>query len=242
MRPSSSRARAGLGLGALALATAGGATTVADAQQAAPAPAPAATAPAAPVATAAVEPAKRAASLRVTSRRLNVRTGRSARVGGRLTPAAPGRTVTLERRGARGWKTIDKARTSRTGRFQLVFKTRQVDTAQVRVRFSGDKVVRGKSRRIGRLNVFRPALASWYGPGLYGGHLACGGRLNAGTIGVAHKSLPCGTKLVLRKGSRIVRATVIDRGPYVGAREFDLTAATKARLGFGSTGTILVAH
>jgi rare lipoprotein A (peptidoglycan hydrolase) len=36
-----------------------------------------------------------------------------------------------------------------------------------------------------------------------------------------------------------VRVPVVDRGPYVGAREFDLTAATKARLGFGSTGTVL---
>jgi rare lipoprotein A len=31
---------------------------------------------------------------------------------------------------------------------------------------------------------------------------------------------------------------VIDRGPYVGAREWDLTAATKRRLRFGSTGTV----
>jgi hypothetical protein len=247
MRPSSSRARAGLGLGALTVLAAAGGATAADAQQAAPAPAaPAATAPApaAPVLaqTAVDQPAKRSASLRVLSRKLNVRTGRTARVGGRLTPAAPGRTVTLERRGARGWKTIDKARTSRTGRFTLKYRTRAVDTAQVRVRFSGSRDVRGKSRRVGRLNVFRPALASWYGPGLFGNKLGCGGTLNAGTIGVAHKSLPCGTKLVLRKGSRIVRAKVIDRGPYVGAREFDLTQATKQRLGFGSTGTILVAH
>jgi hypothetical protein len=94
----------------------------------------------------------------------------------------------------------------------------------------------------GRLNVFRPALASWYGPGLYGNPLGCGGRLSPGTVGVAHKSLPCGTRITLRKGNRIVRARVIDRGPYVGAREFDLTQATKQRLGFGSTGTVLVAH
>ena len=31
---------------------------------------------------------------------------------------------------------------------------------------------------------------------------------------------------------------VVDRGPYVGGREWDLTAATKARLGFGWTGTV----
>ena len=92
------------------------------------------------------------------------------------------------------------------------------------------------------MNVFRSALASWYGPGLYGGHLACGGTLTAGTVGVAHKSLPCGTRVVLRKGSRVVTARVVDRGPYVGAREFDLTAATKDRLGFDGAGTVLVAH
>jgi rare lipoprotein A (peptidoglycan hydrolase) len=31
---------------------------------------------------------------------------------------------------------------------------------------------------------------------------------------------------------------VIDRGPFVGGREWDLTPATKAKLGFGSTGTV----
>ena len=47
---------------------------------------------------------------------------------------------------------------------------------------------------------------------------------------------------MLRKGKRIVRASVVDRGPYVGGREFDLTQATKRRLGFGSTGSVHVAH
>ena len=34
-------------------------------------------------------------------------------------------------------------------------------------------------------------------------------------------------------------ARVIDRGPYVSGREWDLTSALKAKLGFGSTGTVL---
>ena len=110
------------------------------------------------------------------------------------------------------------------------------------MRFTGDATAKAAKRHLGRLNVYRPALASWYGPGLYGNQLGCGGRLTPGTVGVAHKSLPCGTKLTLRKGKNIVRTRVIDRGPYVGAREFDLTQATKQRLGFGSTGTVLVAH
>ena len=112
----------------------------------------------------------------------------------------------------------------------------------VRVRFAGDRTATAASRKVGRLNAYRPALASWYGPGLYGNALGCGGRLSPGTVGVAHKSLPCGSTVVLRNGRRVVRARVIDRGPYAGSREFDLTAATKQRLGFGSVGRVWVAH
>ena len=244
MRTTSSRARAAIGMGVLSTAIGAAGVATAAAQQAAPAQGaqtqPATSTQPAPTATTAA--AKRGSSIRITSRRLNVRAGRTARLRGRLLPAAAGRTVTLERRSGRRWKTIDKARTSSGGAFRLAYKARRVDTARVRVRFAGDRQTKAVRRSAGRLNVYRPALASWYGPGLYGNKLGCGGRLSTGTVGVAHKSLPCGTKIVLRKGNRIVRARVIDRGPYVGAREFDLTAATKQRLGFGSTGTVLVAH
>ena len=97
------------------------------------------------------------------------------------------------------------------------------------------------SEHVGRLNVFRRALASWYGPGLYGGHLGCGGTLTPRTLGVASKTLPCGKEVTLRHRGRTVRVPVVDRGPYVGGRELDLTAATKDRLGFSGAGTILVA-
>lgn len=79
----------------------------------------------------------------------------------------------------------------------------------------------------------RRAVASWYGPGLYGNSMACGGRLYLGTIGVAHKYLPCGTKLRTRYlNSRYVRTRVVDRGPYVGGRTFDLTAGLRYTIGF----------
>ena len=47
--------------------------------------------------------------------------------------------------------------------------------------------------------------------------------------------------VVLRNGPHVVRARVVDRGRYVGGREFDLTAATKQRLRFGSVGRVWVA-
>jgi rare lipoprotein A len=107
------------------------------------------------------------------------------------------------------------------------------------VHFGGTRDLSSARRVAGKANVYRRALASWYGPGLYGGKLACGGRLSAGTLGVAHKTLPCGTKVTLRYRGRTVRVPVVDRGPYVGAREFDLTSATKHRLRFNATGTVL---
>ena len=64
------------------------------------------------------------------------------------------------------------------------------------------------------------------------------GRLGTSQLGVV-KSLPCGTKGFLRHHGRVVRVPVIDRGPYAGAREFDLTAATARRLKFKGHGSIL---
>src|SRR3954447_9341914 len=72
----------------------------------------------------------------------------------------------------------------------------------------------------------------------YGEELACGGSLEPGTIGVAHKTLPCGTKLSLKNGDRTLKVTVIDRGPYVKGREFDLTKATAQELRFDGLGPI----
>lgn len=74
------------------------------------------------------------------------------------------------------------------------------------------------------------AQASWYGPGLYGNTMACGGRLGYNTVGVAHKYMRCGTKLTIcYRGC--VRVTVVDRGPYVRGREFDLTAGAARIVG-----------
>jgi rare lipoprotein A (peptidoglycan hydrolase) len=39
-----------------------------------------------------------------------------------------------------------------------------------------------------------------------------------------------------------VKVPVIDRGPYSGNREFDLTAATKSALRFPDVGTVLTSR
>jgi hypothetical protein len=176
----------------------------------------------------------------VGRRRLDVRTGRRASVRGVVRPAVAGQAVALQHRTGRGWRTLDRGRTGAKGAFRLHARLGQALSATVRVRVDGAGPLAPAGEVVGRLNVFRPALVSWYGPGFYGQRLGCGGTLRAGQLGVANKSLPCGTMVTLRHGRRSVRVPVIDRGPYVGAREYDLTAATKDRLGFGGVGSVLV--
>ncbi len=78
--------------------------------------------------------------------------------------------------------------------------------------------------------------ATWYGPTLYGNGVACGGKLHRSTIGVAHKTLPCGTKVLVGYKGHWVRTQVIDRGPYGTHAQWDLTEATAERLHFKNVG------
>jgi rare lipoprotein A len=179
-------------------------------------------------------PTATASKVAVSDRRLNVQAGSRAVVRGVIRPA--GSIVALQVRRHRRWVTLDRDRTDAQGRY--VLRNRMGSPMSVRARVSVSRGPDGTAG-LGRLNVYRRALASWYGPGLYGNRLGCGGRLGASQLGVAHKSLPCGTKVTLRHHGRVVRVPVIDRGPYSGAREFDLTAATARRLKFKGHGTIL---
>ena len=72
----------------------------------------------------------------------------------------------------------------------------------------------------------------------YGLGLACGGVLATQQIGVAHKTAPCGTLIDFTYGGRTLRVPVIDRGPYIVGREWDLTGATAQALGFPGLGAI----
>jgi rare lipoprotein A len=174
-------------------------------------------------------------ALEVRRSRLNVLAGQAASVAGALRPGLSGRLVALQALGRHGWNTLAQTRTGAGGRFRLRYVPRQTLSELVRLRFAGDSYDLGSHRRLGRLDVYRLAQASWYGGG---GSLACGGLLTSVTMGVANKTLPCGTLVTLRYDGRSVRVPVIDRGPYVPGREFDLTEATKRALGFGATGEV----
>ena len=187
--------------------------------------------------TKASEPTASIAKVGVGKRKIDVRAGRRAVVAGTVLPRVPGRIAYLQIRKGDRWYTIDRDRTGSEGRYRLRDRRRRPMSARARVivRNGGHRA----TRRIGRMNVYREALASWYGPGFYGRRTGCGGTLGYSQLGVAHKTLPCGSKVTLRHNGRRVRVPVIDRGPYVGAREYDLTAATARKLRFRGHGGIL---
>jgi hypothetical protein len=81
---------------------------------------------------------------------------------------------------------------------------------------------------------------SWYGPGFYGKRTACGYAMTEGLVGVAHRTLPCGTKVTFRNpaNGRTITTKVVDRGPYVSGRDWDLTGGLCTALGHCYTGSI----
>jgi rare lipoprotein A len=177
--------------------------------------------------------------LKVHTEQLNVLANHASTVSGTLLEGhragTAGRAVALQALVGRGWKTLATAHTGPRGRFRISYRPRRVGSRLLRLRFRGDATATSTHRRLGRLNVYRLAGASWYGGG---GGTACGQQLTSSTLGVANKTLPCGTLVTLRYAGHSVRVPVIDRGPYVAGREFDLTEATKRALGFGDTGNV----
>jgi rare lipoprotein A len=163
----------------------------------------------------------------------NIHAGRSVLVKGTVTPAGH-HTVEIDVDGNKVGSTV----TGDQGGFRTHWKPSAPGVYRVEAIVKGTGITPVSSGGK-RLNAYRAVQASYYGPGLYGGHLACGGTLGPRTLGVANKTLPCGTKVTLRHGSKTVTVPVIDRGPYSGNRVYDLTTATKNKLGFGSTGIVL---
>lgn len=84
----------------------------------------------------------------------------------------------------------------------------------------------------------RTAGATWYGPGLYGRHTACGELLRPNTVGVAHRSLPCGTAVEFVYHGHSLITQVIDRGPYTKGNSWDLTNGARMALGFNGSGQV----
>jgi rare lipoprotein A len=187
-------------------------------------------------------PSSRSAPLRITvaarlqlrTRSIDVLAGHPSAVHGKLLPAVPGRRVRLEGRESGGrWHLLSSTRTGSRGGFGLSYAGGNAFTSRLRVHFAGDRRNTSAAEPAGPLTVFEPAVASWYYDDT--GATACGFQAR---YGVANRTLPCGTKVRFRNGSREVTAVVDDRGPFVAGRTWDLGLNTRDALGFVGVGSV----
>ena len=161
--------------------------------------------------------------------------GRRVRLSGHLFPVAPGRAILFQQRVRGEWRSIKRVAV-RDGYFSASFEARYKGNRRIRATFGGDSL--NERQRVGqKMTIYERDPATWYGPGLYGNTTACGQRLTTETLGVAHKSLPCGTQVSILYKGRTITVPVIDRGPYSHA-DWDLTSRTAQRLGFEGTDEI----
>lgn len=162
--------------------------------------------------------------------------GKTVTASGRLLPKARGRSVVIQQRVGDSWRWMGVARVY-DGQFALRFEAKHLGFHRIRAVFRGDDGNR-RSQDKTPLRVYGPARATWYGPGLYGNRTACGQTLGRGTLGVAHRWLPCGTKVAVLYRGRTIVVPVIDRGPYANHADWDLTQEAAERVGMYSTATI----
>ena len=112
---------------------------------------------------------------------------------------------------------------SRSGRYELRAVPAVAGAADANAQESG-------AAGLGRLTVYRLQRTTWYGPGNYRTRTACGQRLTRRTLGVAHRTLPCGTRVEFYKNGKSVTVPVIDRGPFVRGVTWDLTYGAAKRV------------
>jgi hypothetical protein len=166
--------------------------------------------------------------------------GRTLRVGGRVTGDDAGRAVEIQRldRGAR-WVAVARAQAGADGSFSARWRADAVGRLTLRAVVPGEAGVQlASAPATVQVTVYRPARATWYGPGLFGHKTACGQRLTRSLVGVAHKRLPCGTPVEVFYAGRTITAPVVDRGPFAHGASYDLTSAAARQLGFERTSTI----
>ena len=166
---------------------------------------------------------------------------RKLRVAGVLSGVPAGTQVAVQRLDPRrGWLTEATVPTAADGSFVASFAPRSSGRGQLRAVPAGvgPGAQAATAPPAQPLTVFRPATATFFGPGLYGRTTACGQRMTRTLQGVAHRRLPCGTQVELLFRGHTITVPVVDRGPFKDGVSWDLTWATAQALGMQETATI----
>ena len=157
--------------------------------------------------------------------------GRALHVTGRLRSGQAGQTVQLQVRKNGTWVSLDRSATGQAGRYSLRYRTKRNGSWPLRVHAAT------ANRLLGRLNVYRQALRLVVRPGplrrapRLRRHADAGhARRRQQDAAVRHEGHPALPRPQRPRAGRRPRPLRRAR------REYDLTAATKERLGFSGHG------
>ncbi len=167
---------------------------------------------------------------------------RNVRFTGSVSSSNAGKVVEIERSGRRtsgGWVPTTHATIKPDGSFTAYWHANRPGRLAFRaVINSAPGGTTASSWPTVDVIVYRMAVATIYGPGFWGSRTACGEVLHRNTLGVAHRTLPCGTRVSLYYRGRTIQVQVIDRGPYANGASWDLTEATARAVGMDTTAQV----
>jgi rare lipoprotein A len=165
---------------------------------------------------------------------------------GTVPSSGAGDVIEVERLGRETnwtWTPTAHGTASSSGAFTSFWPANHIGLFQIRAVIEGRG---GASARAGSpsppmtITVYRPSIATWYGPGSWGRQTACGVTLKKTTIGVANRTLRCGMPVAVYYKGKTMIVPVIDRGPYANHADWDLTRATAQALGMYTAGVATI--
>jgi rare lipoprotein A len=168
--------------------------------------------------------------------RVSAMLNRGLRFTGSVPSSDSGKVVEIERRGHQtgwNWAATAHGTVQRDGSFSAYWPANHIGQFDFRavVELRAGTTHGGLASATAAAIVYRPAIATYYGTGFYGSQTACNVKLTAHTLGTANRTLPCGTKVAVYYGGKMMVVPVIDRGPYANHADWDLTEATAQKLG-----------
>jgi rare lipoprotein A len=166
--------------------------------------------------------------------------GHTLRFRGALGADAAGRTLQIQRQQPDGsWIATATATVAPDGSFLARWRTDAIGQFAVRALVAGGQAQAAAAAPLTTsVTVYRPARATWFGPGFYGKRTACGQVMSKALLGVAHRKLPCGTPVAVFFAGKALTVPVVDRGPFANAARYDLTSAAAQTLGMAQTSTV----
>ena len=162
-------------------------------------------------------------------------------VSGAVPGSDAGDTVEIDQLGTGGnatWVPVATTTAQSGGSFAATWRPSHSGQMTLRATITGAQALSATAAPSVSVTVYRRSTATLYGPGFYGHRTACGQRLRRWTVGVANRTLPCGTPIQIYYKGLVITVPVIDRGPYAHGVNWDLTMATGRALGMLGTAVI----